>query len=429
MNWCTLLLPLPLLFSTINAEQLAISVQAESAILMNADTGAILFEKNSKKLQFPASTTKIATAAYTLKVANDKLEDKVSADQESIASISEQAKKKSNYTLPPYWIEQGSTHMGIKKGEIFSLKDLLYGLMVSSANDSANVIAQHVGGTIPDFMKGVNAYLQEIGAKDTLFMNPHGLHHPKHQTTAHDMAILAIDAMKAPLFRQIVSTVHFTRPKTNKQEPTTLVQGNRLLKKGQYHYPKAIGVKTGYTSAAQHNLVAAAKDGDRTLVAVLLKNPEKGEMFKDAAKMFDTAFNQPKIERVLLHAGKQKFVLDIQGGDKKLQTNLLKDISMTYYPAEEPKIKALLFWDNLSLPIKKDQRVGELRLVYEDGSVWVTEPIYASEDVNKAWFGGIFDGGVGKWSWLLKIGAVFTIFFLLGKLWISRRKYSSSSGS
>ncbi len=417
----TLSLLLSFFIFALNAEQLAISVHAESAILMNAETGAVLYEKNSRKLQFPASTTKIATAAYTLKVASEKLEDKISADQEAIASISEQAKKKSNYTLPPYWIEQGSTHMGIKKGEIFSLKDLLYGLMVASANDSANVIAQHVGGTIPDFMKGVNNYLQEIGAKDTVFMNPHGLHHPKHQTTAYDMAILAIDAMKDPLFRQIASTVHFTRPKTNKQEPTTLVQGNRLLKKGQYHYAKAIGIKTGYTSVAQHNLVAAAKDGDRTLVAVLLKNPEKGEMFKDAAKMFEAAFNQPKVERVLLPSGKQKFVLDIPGADKKLYTVLQKDISTTYYPAEEPKIKALLFWDNLTLPIKKDQRVGEIRMVYEDGSVLTAQPIYAAEEVNKAWLGGILEGGLVKWSWILKIGAVFAVFFLLGKLWMSRR--------
>lgn len=413
---------------SIQAEQLALSVNAESAIMLNADTGTILYEKNSDKLQFPASTTKIATGAYALKIKGDNLEEKITADQESIASISEQAKKKANYTLPAYWIEQGSTHMGIKKGEILTLKDLMYGVMIYSANDAANVVAQNIGGTIPDFMKDLNAWLQEIGAKNTHFMNPHGLHHPKHQTTAYDMAILTLEAMKNPMFRQIVSTIHYTRPKTNKQESTTLVQGNRLLKKGQYHYAKAIGVKTGYTSAAHHNLVAAAKDGDRTLIAVLLNTPERGDMFKDAVKMFEAAFAQVKVERVFLPKGKQKFALDIPGADRQLQTITVKDITMTYYPAEEPKVKALLFWNSLNLPVIKDQKVGELRLVQDDGTVIRIENLYAADEVKKAWFGGmLLNGGIGKWSWVLKIGGVFLVLFFLGKIWINSRKSTASA--
>lgn len=401
------------------AEKLSLSVHADSAILMNADTGAILYEKNSRKLQYPASTTKIATAIYALKTKGDNLNVMITADQDAIGSISDQALKKSNYTKPAYWLQEGSSHMGIKRGEELSYRDLLYGLMVASADDAANVIAQHVGGTIPNFIKGMNEYVQKLGAKDTLFMNPHGLHHPKHQSTAYDLAIITIEAMKDPFFRELVSTIRYTRPKTNKQESTILLQTNRLIKKGTYYYPKAIGVKTGYYSLARHNLVAAAKDGDRTLIAVLLKSPERSDVFTDAIKMFEAAFSQPKVERVILKGGRQKFVLDLPKAAKPLQTYLPRDITLTYYPAEEPTVKCLLFWDTLTPPIKKDQRVGELRLTLPDNSILRIEPIYAFEDVPKVWLGGIFTLNAGM-GWFLKLAAVLGVIFLLGALWLRR---------
>ncbi len=123
--------------------------------------------------------------------------------------------------------------MGLKKGEVMSLRHLLYGAMLVSANDAANVIAKYVGGSVSEFMDELNGYLHSLGAEDTHFMNPHGLFHPEHQTTASDMALIASEAMRDPMFRKIVSTVHHTRPKTNKQEPTTMLQSNKLLKKGK----------------------------------------------------------------------------------------------------------------------------------------------------------------------------------------------------
>jgi D-alanyl-D-alanine carboxypeptidase (penicillin-binding protein 5/6) len=124
-------------------------------------------------------------------------------------------------------------------------------------------------------MTQLNDYVKRLGCTSTTFYNPHGLHHPKQQTTAYDLAVITQDALKNPVFREMVATVRYTRPKTNKQEPSTLVQTNRLLRTGPFYYPKAIGVKTGYYSLAGNNLVAAAKDGERTLIAVVLKANER----------------------------------------------------------------------------------------------------------------------------------------------------------
>ncbi len=173
---------------------------------------------------------------------------------------------------------------------------------------------------------------------------------------------------------------------------------------------------------AQHNLVAAAQDGDRILIAVLFKSADRNDLFKDTIALFDAAFNQPKVERVLLKAGQQSFTTDIPGALKDLQTYLPKEVTIAYYPSEEPVLKALLFWDSMTLPIQKDQRVGEVRFVQEDGSVMLVEPIYALEAVHKKGFAVFFSGISEKGKQILKLGAILALFFLLGGLWLRRGK-------
>lgn len=394
-------------------EKLALSIKAEAAILMNADTGVILYEKNIHDLHYPASTLKIATAIYALERAANKMDEMIAADQDCIGTVKEEAIRKSNYTLSPHLLIPDGSHIGIKRGELLSLRDLFYGMMVASGDDAANVIAKYVGGTIPDFMEGMNAYLKQLGCQDTIFFNPHGLHHPKQQTTAYDLANLTREAIKNPLFSEMVATVRYTRPKTNKQESSVLVQTNRLLRNGPYFYSKAIGVKTGYYSLAGHNLVAAAREGDRTLIAVLLKVNERKEMFIDAKKMFEAAFSQPKVQRVLLHKGVQKFDLKLAGAQKPILGNITKDITLEYYPAEEPSIKCLLVWDkDVQLPIRKDQLIGEIVIKMENGSILRKAPLYAKEDVDVTWSHQmknlLLGGSPSEWS-LFKI-----LFVLLG---------------
>lgn len=299
------------------ATQLALSVHAESAILVNVDTGAVLYEKNPHTHHYPASITKIVTALYALQRVSDQMDVVVIADQDCVGTVTEDVKKRSNYSMASYVLTSDCSNVGIKRGDEIPLRDLFYGMMLKSGCDSSNMIAKYAGGTIPQFMDELNAYLQQLGCRDSFFCNPHGLHHPNQHTTAHDMALITREALKNPIFREIVGSVRYTCfGKKNKQAASVFMQSNKLLRPGgPYYYSKAIGVKTGYYSLAQNTLVAAAKDGERTLVAVLLKTQERKDTFLDAKKMFEAAFGQPKVQRTLLHRGIQKFTLQLDGAE------------------------------------------------------------------------------------------------------------------
>lgn len=408
------------LFANLNAKGLNVAVQADSAIVMNAETGAILFKKNDEKAQFPASLTKIGTAIYTLNVRGNKLDKMLEAEHDSVASISEEEKRRSNYTIPSHWLEPGTSHIGIKRGEILSLKDLLYGLMLASAGDAANVIANYIGGSVPTFMDLLNEYFKEIGCHNTTFKNPHGLHHPDHKTNARDMAILTRESLKNQTFREIVKTVRYPRPQTNKQKPTTLIQTNRLLRRGKFFYPKAIGVKTGYTSIARHNLVAAAYNGDRTLIVVLMKCEGRERMFLEAAKLFEAAFNEKKVRRKLMAAGPQKFVLSKEGASKKIKTCLKNNLTIDYFPTEAPKVKCLLQWDDVDLPVEKGQVVGTLTLKDGRGEVLLEQPLLALDRVDYSWFYRIQRFFSGKM--LLKVfGSFLAVLLIAGFVFELRR--------
>lgn len=396
---------------------LKVSVAAESAILMNADTGAILYEKNATVERYPASVLKIATCLYTLKETKNQLDPEIAAEQECLGAVSEDAKRRANYSQPPYWLVFDATHMGIKRGEILSLKDLVYGMMVVSADDASNIIAMHVGGTIPRFMDNLNEYLRTLGCKNTLFLNPHGLHHPKQHTTAYDMALITREALKNPLFREIVSTIKYTRPKTNKQESTTLVQTNRLLRKGPFFYKSAIGVKTGYTSDSGHNLVAAAEKNGRTLIAVVLKNKDRSDKFKDAITLFDSAFAENKLRRTLVKDGPQPHTFYIPKAGT-LKTYLNEPITLDYYPSEEQPLKALLVWTPpQELPIKKGQPVGEIQIVNDKGFLLKKQPLLADHDLHSSWFLSLFGSEQGSLLNWKAMGGLCVLALLLWVAW------------
>lgn len=392
---------------------LPVSVSAESAILMNAESGAILYEKKPHQKCYPASVTKIATALLVLKLRENELDKLIPAESLCIGSVTEEAKQRSNYTLPSYWLVTDCSHMGVKKGEVLSIKDLLAGMLIASADDASNILAYEVTGDIPKFMELVNAHLQEIGCKNTTFNNPHGLHHPNHMTTAYDLAIMTREALKNPHFQKIVKETRFIRPKTNKQESSVMVQTNRLLRSGELYYPKAIGVKTGYTSKARSTLVAAAKDGDRTLIAVLLNVKERKDIFKEAIKLFETAFNQTKVEKVILKSGPQKFTFEVEGADEPVTTFLREDLRLTYYPAEEPIYKAFLSGKENVLPIKAEDVVGEILLKDQSGNILAKAPLLAEKDVDETFFhhlGELFSFKKGKTLiFALLAGAVFFV--------------------
>lgn len=389
-----------------------VKVQAASAILINRETGAILYEKNPHRPLYPASITKIATVAYALKERGDKWEKLIAAEQSSVASVSQLEMERSNYTLPAHWLTHGAQHIGIKRGEQLSLKDLCYGTMLASGGDAANVIADYIGGTIPTFMQLLNAHIKSLGCLNTEFKNPHGLHHPKHVTTAYDMALIAKDAMSDARFREIVRTVNYKRPQTNKQTATTLVQTNQLLKKGKHYYSKATGIKTGYTAKAHNTLVASAKQGDRELIAVLIKCKKRDDMFADAKKLFEEAFKEKKIDKIVFQKGIQKFVYVIQGSSKSIPVYIQNDVLTSYYPTEIPEVNYSLLWNQVSLPIKKGDPLGTLSFKDSAGNVLAMESIFAAQDVEKNSFEKIKDRlqGLGWFKWTLFVFIPLILF-------------------
>jgi D-alanyl-D-alanine carboxypeptidase (penicillin-binding protein 5/6) len=271
--------------------------------------------------------------------------------------------------------------MGIKAGETLSFKTLLYGLMLNSGNDAANVIAQHVSGNVTKFMEEMSKYIREKGCRNTTLNNPHGLPHEEHTTTAYDMAIFACDAMRNPIFREIVKQTQFARTTTNKQPASILHQHNALVRPGKFYYPKATGIKTGYTIKGGYSLVASAEDAERKLVAVLLGCEKIEQRYKDAIALFEAGFNEKKVSRTLFSKGFDLFTYPVEGAKAPLQAYLDQDVVIEYYPSEEPTFKTSIAWLVPALPIPMGEKVGDMQVISQAGKVLSSVPVFAIRSV------------------------------------------------
>lgn len=282
------------------------------------------------------------------------------------------------------------------------MHDLLHGILICSANDASNTVAIGLSGTVPKFMDQLNGFLQSIGCKQTTFNNPHGLHHPEHMTTANDLALMTTEALRYPEFREIVCKPRYTCPETNLEYERTLLQTNLMLRNGSYNYPKAIGVKTGGTQAAGKNLVAAAEEGDRLLIGVVLGCTSRADVYKDMIKMFETAFNEPKMRRMLLPIDDQSLSQKVKGARGKLKTYLPEGVSYDFYPAEEEAVKLEMAWDIPTLPVRKGMQVGVVSVLDSQERLLKQAPILASQDLKRS-----------IWPWLLALCLSCPILFFV----------------
>lgn len=369
-------------------KQLELDVHARSAILMNADTGAILYEKHAHTPLFPASITKIATALFVLDHKQPSLDQMVTVSGEALRLKPAQKGKE----VAPHWLDVDGTTMGLFKGEMISFESLLHGLMLISGNDAANVLAETVAGSVPDFVSQLNLYMKGLGCLNTQFRNPHGLHHPEHYTTAYDICLITRRALQVPKFREIVSKVSYSKPKTNKQAAAELRQTNPLIKSGRFHYSKAIGVKTGYTSHAQHTLVAAAEHNGRTLIAVVLGCKQKEDRCADVVQLFETAFAEEKKQQRLL-GPESLFTQRVEGASTHLEASLNQELGISFYPAEEPAYRAFVHWELPTLPIQKGQKVGRIEILDHEGNLLTQGDLLSQVNVKATfwfWLKGLF---------------------------------------
>lgn len=252
-----------------------VSIQSEGGIVMDADTGAVLYGKNIHQTYFPASITKILTALLVLE----------HCDLDEMVTFSHNA---------VYNVEQGSSSAGLDEGDVISVKDCLYALLLKSANEAANALAEHVGGTTEAFAEMMNEKAASLGCRDSHFANPSGLNHPDHYVSAYDMALIGRAALQNEDFIKINSTLYYDLPVTKRNpEGGRIYPGHKMLKKNlAEYYEGCLGGKTGYTSLAGNTLVTFARRDGMTLVSVVLKGHQT--QYSDTKALLDFGFRNFK---------------------------------------------------------------------------------------------------------------------------------------
>ena len=256
------------------------NLYSEGVYLMDATTGKVLYEKNSNVQYMPASTTKVMTAILALE--NCKLDEKVTIGEN-----------------PP--LADGSA-IGLAQGEVYTMEELLLGLLLESGNDCAEAIAEHISGSNEEFAKLMNKKAIELGATNTNFKNPSGLTEEGHLTTAHDLALIMAYASQNEDFVRIARTPSYfyeTHPFSDGSEKWATNKNPLLKENSNYKYQYAYCGKTGYTVAANHSYTAVAKKDNQTIVGAFLNATDKDGLYTSVGQLFDWGFENFKTEKVI----------------------------------------------------------------------------------------------------------------------------------
>ena len=368
--------------STIYAETLGSStavptINSEACILINLNSNKILYSKNANEKMYPASTTKILTAI--LAVENCKMTDMATVSHDAIFNV-----------------PKGYKNAALVEGEQMSIRDLLCVMLIPSTNDSAFVLAEHIGGTVENFAQMMNDKAKEIGCKNTHFVNPNGIHDEDHYTTAYDLALIGSYAYKNSTIRVIASTLKYTLPTSNKYDQTDRVFAttNDLIKtNSKYYYEYATGLKTGYTEPAQSCIIATAKKDDVELLAVVLhgEKAEDGTQYRevDCKNLFEYGFNNYSLKKIA-DSGDVPTSINVKNGTlgtRKLDLKLDEDV-YAYVPnnlSESNVTFNVSLNDDLKAPISENSVVGKISYI-ADGTTYSAD-LLATHEVKKIdWF-------------------------------------------
>ena len=361
-----MLLILTLLQTSTYAVQLNLS--AKSAILVEVSTGRIIYEKGSRMQMFPASTTKIMTAILVIE--NSNLSDMVTVSESAISNI-----------------PSGYVTAELQAGEEISVKDLLYALMVESANDVAFILAEHVAGSVSAFVDMMNKKALEIGCSNTQFLNPNGIHNSNHYSTAYDLYLMAQYGMKNETFKELVSTSSYTLPATNKHplEDRELSTTNQLINPNntKFYNKNIIGIKTGFTSQAGNCLVTQSSRDGLDFIAVILGSATSDSRYEDSQKLFNDAYDNFTLTKI-----KEKDSLidtvEIENATKETKNlDLLIDKGITVINNKSINMNEIIpeinIHENLVAPISAGQIVGTIKYRVDD--IEYTANLVAGADV------------------------------------------------
>ena len=401
-------------------------IQAKAALLADANTGSIVYAKNEHQELYPASLTKIMTALLVMEAVDS---GRLSLDQEITASSTIES------------LDTAGSTAGIKTGEITTVEQLLYCMLVVYANEACVILAEAVAGSVDAFVEQMNAKAQALGCENTHFVNPNGLHDSQHYTSAWDLYLITREALTHPDFVRISDTGDITLPATNLHEARSLHSTNYLIsvwRSRGYVNKDAHGIKTGSTSEAGHCLVSSAAKGSLSFISVVLGcdrlTLEDGEIrtmsFYETNRLFNWGFDNFSY----------KSILSANEYPKEVAVSLSKIDHVTVHPARDVEVlmpnglapedlerTITLRSDPVEAPIAAGDKLGTIQLSYK-GTVYASEDLLALNDVEasklltfwrdvKLFFAKPAVRIVGI------VLAVLVVLVLLWKLIFGRRRY------
>lgn len=360
---------------SINAFAMEPNINAEGAILVEVSTGKVIYEKNAHQKMYPASTTKVMTALLVLE--NCSLDEIVKVSYEAIQAVPD-----------------GYSNANLQVGEEMSVKDLLYVLMLPSANEAANALAEHVAGSVESFSTMMNTRAEELGCETTHFVNPNGVHNENHYSSPYDLYLIAREAMKNETFRKIVSTTKYTLPATKSypENDRAFTNTNKLIiynnsnRADNYYYKDAIGIKTGFTSQAGNCLISSASRDGLELISVVLnaKLTDDGLSYRflDSIELFNYGYDNYELATLKEEKSKLESI-EIKNATKDTRDLdvYIKD-SITVFKNKEIDSEQIepevIYKENLVAPIAKGEVVGAIQY-HVDGMEYASALIAGSD--------------------------------------------------
>ena len=353
-------------------------VTAAAAVLMDAETGEVVYEKNSQRPVYPASTVKIMTAITVLENVPD-LESKVTVSR----YVTQNAIGNS---LDPR----------VSEGEIFTVKDLLYGLLLRGANDAALALAEHVAGNVPAFVDKMNAKAKELGCENTLFTNPTGMHSAEMRTTASDMAKIAFYAGRTQKYMDIADSPRYEIPATNRSGQRTMLNRNHFISRGQYahyYYEHARGINFGSTNEAGLCLAAIAEQTELAYLCVVMGStsspiPDTDSVrlncFSDARSLFEWVFSMYSYRTIVALKDLVEST-EVKLSSKRDVVTLIPDAEITvllHKNAETDEVitkQIDIFDEKFVAPIEKGDVLGKITVIY-NGEIIGTANLLSNAD-------------------------------------------------
>lgn len=386
-------------------------LESNGGIAIDYHTGEVLYAKNENSQFEPASMTKMMTCILALE--NLQLTDIVTIDQET------------SFT--------GGSRIYLLEDEQITVQNLLYALMLESANDSAVALAKAVAGTVPDFAKMMNKKAKELGCTGTNFVNPNGLHEEGHLSTPHDMALIAQYCMHNETFRELCTTYKYTIPQTNKQPERYLYNTNRLIYDTNTKinvngvtrtckYDGCIGIKTGYTPQAGGCLTSGVQKGDTEIITVVMNGTDKGR-FADTIALFDWVlanYHSEKAAAFDTNLG----AIPVKGGAYRQVPVMVAEEAYVLLPSEASSSvirTEAVYNEDITAPLEKGAKVGKLE-VYMGDQLMTSVDIVTTKEMKK---GTVLSyvGIENKQAYIIiGIIGVLLILFIVFFVWIRVEK-------